>query len=67
MSRRLPDVVFLRTSDPQTIRMECDHCKAELGIALPASIAELVSTTDAFIRRHRPCQRAVADARKATS
>ena len=65
MSRRLPDVVFLRPAEPNKLRSRCSVCNEELALDLPMSISEASACTRAFIRLHRRCAIKLADAHEA--
>lgn len=55
MTRSVVDVAFMRPVDGGLL-LFCVECSAELRVALPAQVDELVGVTRDFTRRHRPCQ-----------
>lgn len=36
---------------------ECLHCGGRLGLTLPVSVDEFVSASEAFVKKHRDCQK----------
>lgn len=61
MSRRLPDVVFmLPTKLGGEIRAGCRRCGEQLAVYLPMPISGTSLLMRRFIRKHRPCQQALA-------
>lgn len=57
--RRLPDVAVVRPVD-RGFGFRCTRCAAELVVAVPVAVPELVGVTRDFIRRHDACARAAA-------
>jgi len=65
MSRRLPDVVFMRPAEQYKLRSRCSVCHEELALDLPMAISEVSACTRAFIRLHRRCAIKLAAEQKA--
>jgi len=65
MSARLPDVVFMLPSElGGEIRSGCRRCGEQLVVYLPMPISGVSLLMRRFIRKHRPCQQALATEQK---